>query len=62
MAMVLMVIGAVVMLALFVALAWWTRKSEREIAYDKPGLSEEFANELRFGIAVSINQGVNGGL
>jgi len=62
MAMVLMVIGALVMLVLFLALAWWTRKSEREIAYDKPGISDELANELRFGIAVSINQGVNGGM
>ncbi|MDQ1744513.1 MAG: hypothetical protein QOE23_2852 [Pseudonocardiales bacterium] len=62
MAMVLMIIGAAVMLAMFCALAWWTRKSERDISYDKPGISEEQANALRFGIAVSVNQSVTGGL
>ncbi len=60
MAMVLMVIGAVVTLSLFGALYWWTRKSEHEIAYDKPGLSDEQANALRFGIAASSSQGMNG--
>jgi hypothetical protein len=62
MAMVLMIFGAVVMLVLFCALALWTRKSERDISYDKPGLSDEQAHALRFGIAVSVNQSVTGGM
>jgi hypothetical protein len=59
--MVLMVIGAVVMLMMFGALYWWTRKSERDIAYDKPGLSDEQANALRFAIAVNVNHTLTGG-
>jgi uncharacterized iron-regulated membrane protein len=60
MTMVLMVIAAVVVLALFGALYWWTRRSEREISYDKPGLSDEQANALRFGIAAASGQTMNG--
>jgi flagellar basal body-associated protein FliL len=56
----LMVIAAVLALAAFGALYWWTRKSERDIGYDKPGLSEEQANALRFGIAVSSSQTIGG--
>jgi hypothetical protein len=59
---VLMVIAAVIVLAAFLALAWWTHKSERDIGYDHPGLSDEQANGLRFGIAVSVNQSVTGGM
>lgn len=59
---VLMVIAAVVMLMLFGALYWWSRKSEREIGYDKPGLSEEQANALRFGIAASSSHSLGGPL
>ncbi len=62
MATVLMIIGAVTMAMLFVALYWWTRRSERDISYDKPGLSDEQANALRFGIAVGVNQGTMGGM
>lgn len=62
MTMVLMVIAAVVMLMLFGALYWWSRKSEREIGYDKPGLSEEQANALRFGIAASSSTSMGGPL
>jgi uncharacterized iron-regulated membrane protein len=57
---VLLVIAAVLMLSAFGGLYWWSRRSEREISYDKPGLSDEQANALRFGIAVSISQGMNG--
>jgi hypothetical protein len=49
-------------LAVFSALFWWTRKSEREIGYDKPGIPEEQANGLRFGIAVGVNQGGTSGI
>lgn len=57
---VLFVIAAVLVLAAFSGLYWWSRRSEREISYDKPGLTEEQANALRFGIAVSSSQGMNG--
>ncbi|HEX8304254.1 MAG TPA: hypothetical protein VF612_05210 [Jatrophihabitans sp.] len=57
---VLLVIAAVLVLSAFGGLYWWSRRSEREISYDKPGLSEEQANALRFGIAVSSSQGMNG--
>jgi hypothetical protein len=60
MTMVLMVIAAVVMLAAFGALYWWSRKSERDISYDQPGLSDEQANALRFGIAASSSQTMGG--
>jgi len=56
----LLIIAAVIILAVFGALYWWSRKSERDISYDKPGLSDEQANALRFGIAVS-GQGLGGG-
>lgn len=59
---VLMVIGLVVMLAAFGALYRWARRSEREISYDKPGLSDEQANALRFGIAASSSQSMGGPL
>jgi hypothetical protein len=60
MVVVLYILASVLVLSAFVALYLWTRKSEREISYDKPGLSEEQANALRFGIAVSSSQGMNG--
>jgi nitrogen fixation-related uncharacterized protein len=56
---VLLIVGAVFAVALFGALYWWSRKSEREISYDKPGLSDEQANALRFGIASSIGSAMN---
>ncbi|HEX8080883.1 MAG TPA: hypothetical protein VF557_11775 [Jatrophihabitans sp.] len=56
----LLIIAAVIILAVFGALYWWSRKSERDISYDKPGLSDEQASALRFGIAVS-SQGLGGG-
>jgi hypothetical protein len=60
MATVLMVIAAVLVLSMFGGLYWWVRRSERDISYDKPGLSEEQANALRFGIAIGVNQGMGG--
>ena len=57
---VLFVLGAVLALTLFGGLYWWSRKSEREVSYDKPGLSDEQANALRFGIAASSSQTMNG--
>ena len=60
MVVVLYILATVLVLSGFAALYLWTRKSEREISYDKPGLSEEQANALRFGIAVSSAQGMNG--
>jgi uncharacterized protein YneF (UPF0154 family) len=60
MATVLLVIAAVLALSLFGGLYWWSRRSEREISYDKPGLTDEQANALRFGIAASSSQGMNG--
>ncbi|HEV2886933.1 MAG TPA: hypothetical protein VGX49_08485 [Jatrophihabitans sp.] len=62
MMVVLSILGAVIVLSSFVALYWWARKSDREIGYDKPGLSDEQANGLRFGIAVSSSQGLNAGM
>jgi len=62
MTMVLSLIGLAVVLAAFCALAWWAHKSERDIAYDKPGIPEEQANGLRFGIAVGVNQGGSTGI
>jgi hypothetical protein len=56
----ILILGAVAVL--FVALYCWSRKSEREIAYDHPGLTDEQADGLRFGIAVSSSQGLNGGM
>lgn len=58
----LMVIAAVLVLAAFGALYCWSRKSERDISYDKPELSEEQANALRFGIAASSGQTMGGQL
>jgi cytochrome c-type biogenesis protein CcmH/NrfF len=58
---VLWVLALVVVIALFGTLFWWTRKSERDIDYDKPGLPDEQANALRFGIAVSATQSFSGG-
>ncbi|HEX8092964.1 hypothetical protein [Jatrophihabitans sp.] len=57
MATVLVVLTAVLLVALFGALYWWTRKSERDIGYDKPGIPEDQAAGLRFGIAIGVNQG-----
>ncbi len=59
---VLWVLAPVLVLAPFGALFWWSRRSEREIGYDKPGLPDEQANALRFGIAASSSQGMNGHL
>jgi hypothetical protein len=57
-----LVVGATVLLvAMFGALGWWTRKSERDIGYDKPGIPEEQAAGLRLGIAIGVNQGNVGG-
>jgi hypothetical protein len=61
MAMVLTIIGLAIALTAFIALAWWSHKSERDIDYDKPGIPEDQANGLRFGIAISSSQGVPGG-
>jgi hypothetical protein len=61
MATVLWVLALVLVLTLFGALFWWARKSERDIGYDKPGLSDEQANALRFGIAVSATQSFSSG-
>jgi hypothetical protein len=58
----LLIIAAVIILAVFGALYWWSRKSERDIGYDKPGLSEEQANALRFGIAASSSHSLGGPL
>jgi hypothetical protein len=62
MATVLVVIAAVLLVAMFGALYWWSRKSERDIGYDKPGIPEDQANGLRFGIAIGANQGGQGGM
>jgi hypothetical protein len=43
-------------LCAFLALYLWTRRSESSIDYEHPGLTDEQANALRFGIAVSVNQ------
>lgn len=58
----LLIIAAVIILTVFGALYWWSRKSERDIGYDKPGLSEEQANALRFGIAASSSHSLGGPL
>lgn len=57
---VLLVLAAVLVLAAFGGLYWWSRTSERDVDYDRPGLSDEKANALRLGIAVSSSQGVMG--
>jgi hypothetical protein len=59
---VVLILPVILLFTLFGVLYWWTRRSEREIGYDKPGLSDEQSNALRFGIAVSVNQSVTGGL
>jgi uncharacterized iron-regulated membrane protein len=54
---VLLVLAAVLVVALFGALYWWSRKSERDIGYEKQAIPEDQANGLRFGIAMGANQG-----
>lgn len=58
---VLLVLALVPVVVLFGALFWWTRKSEQDIDYDRPGIPEEQANGLRFGIAISATQSFPGG-
>jgi hypothetical protein len=60
MTVILFFLGAIA--ALLGVLYAWSRKSEREIGYDKRQKSEEEANGQRFGIAVSSSQGINGGM
>jgi hypothetical protein len=60
MMVVLYVLAAVLVLSAFVALYVWTRRSERDISYDKPGIPEDQANGLRFGIGMGANQGSQG--
>lgn len=60
MTVILFFLGSIT--ALVSALYAWTRKSEREIGYDRTELPQDEANGLRFGIAVSSSQGINGGM
>jgi nitrogen fixation-related uncharacterized protein len=57
---VLLILAAVLMVSVFGSLYWWTRRSERDMDLERPGLSDEQSNALRFGIAVGINQGNTG--
>jgi len=59
---VLMASAAVLVLALFVALYWWTRKSERDMSYDEPGMPDKNGDGLRVGIALSSSQAMRGGV
>jgi hypothetical protein len=59
---VLLVLTVVILVAALSALYWWARKSERDIGYDKSGIPEDQANGLRFGIAMGVNQGPQGGM
>ncbi|MEP6599858.1 MAG: hypothetical protein ABJB98_10490 [Actinomycetota bacterium] len=55
-ATVLSVIGALLTLALFVGLFVWTRRTERDVEMPtKRQLTEDEANTLRLGIALSAN-------
>jgi hypothetical protein len=56
---VLLVVAVVVILGAFLALYLWTRRSESSIDYEHPGLPEEQADALRFGIAMTVNQNNN---
>ncbi|MBV9821159.1 MAG: hypothetical protein JO144_02860 [Actinobacteria bacterium] len=56
----LFILGGFVML--LGVLYAWSRKSEREIGYDKREKSEEEANGQRFGIAIGSSHGINGGV
>jgi hypothetical protein len=53
---VLLVVAVVVIISAFLALYIWTRRSESSIDWDHPGLSDEQANALRLGIAITVNQ------
>lgn len=62
MATVLVVLATVLLGTMLGALYWWTRKSERDIGYEKQPIPEDQANGLRFGIAIGVNQGNRGGI
>jgi hypothetical protein len=62
MAPVLMALAVVVVLALFAALYWWTRRSERDMSYDGPGMPDKNADGLRVGIALTSSQVMRGGV
>jgi hypothetical protein len=53
---VALVVAVVVIISAFVALYIWTKHSESSIDWDHPGLSDEQANALRFGVAMTVNQ------
>lgn len=53
---VLLTITAVVIICAFLALFIWTRRTEASVEYDRPGLSDEQSNAIRFGIAMTVNQ------
>jgi hypothetical protein len=53
---VALVVAVVVILSACTALYIWTRVSESTIDYDHPGLTDEKANALRLGIALTVNQ------
>ena len=58
---ILEIAALVLFLAGLVALYVWTRKSESDYTYDGPGLTDESADAVRFGIALSSSQAMNGG-
>jgi hypothetical protein len=47
---------AVVIVSAFLALYIWARRSESSIEYEHPGVPDEQADALRFGIAITVNQ------
>ncbi|MDQ2835936.1 MAG: hypothetical protein M3Y89_00770 [Actinomycetota bacterium] len=53
---VLLTIAAVLAVSAFSALFIWARRTEASVDYDRPGLSDEQANAMRFGIAMTVNQ------
>ena len=53
---VLLGIAVAIIVSAFLALYVWTKRSESGIDWDHPGLSDEQANALRFGVAMTVNQ------
>ena len=61
MTMVLLARAAILIVLLFGALYWWTRRSEHEMNLERPGLSEEDRSSVRrFGRRVGVNAGNTG--
>ena len=54
--MIVQIVVLALIFSVFLALYIWTRRSESSIDYEHPGLTDEEANALRLGIALTVNQ------